>query len=119
MFLEKLSRISNRIHDALALCLVDKDGILIESVSAGSELDFDLLAAELVTQAENISNDHRDLAVGEVEQLTVATDRLTLMVSSVGNGYYLMLVLGPDGNQGKARFELRRSGLLLEDDLAV
>ena len=119
MFLEKLSKISNRIPGALALCLVDSDGILIESVSAGADMDYDLLAAELVTQAENISNDHRDLAVGDVEQLTVATDRLTLMVSSVGNGYYLLLVLGPDGSYGKARFELRRSRLLLDQELTV
>ena len=119
MFLDKLSRISNCIPGSRALCLVDRDGILVESVSSDSELDLDLLAAELVTQVRSISDDHRDLAVGEVHQLTVATDELVLVVSSVGHGYYLLLVTTPDSGQGRARFELRRARLTLEEELAV
>jgi len=119
MFLETLSSISNRIHGARALCLVDMDGILVESVSADSSLDLDLLAAELVAQARSISEDHRDLAVGEVSQLTVATDQLVLVVSSVGHGYYLLLAMEPKGGLGRARFELRRARLALDEELAL
>jgi predicted regulator of Ras-like GTPase activity (Roadblock/LC7/MglB family) len=119
MFLETLSAISNRIAGSRALCLVDRDGILVESVSADSSLDLDLLAAELVAQTRSISEDHRDLAVGEVSQLTVTTDQLVLVVSSVGHGYFLLLVMEPHGGLGRARFELRRARLELEDELAV
>jgi predicted regulator of Ras-like GTPase activity (Roadblock/LC7/MglB family) len=118
MFLEQLSRISNRIDGAVALSLVAKDGIPVESFSSDPDLDLDVLAAELVAQARSISENHRELDVGEVQQLSVMTDRLTLMVSSVAADYYLLLVLGPDGNYGKARFELRRARLLLEADLS-
>jgi len=118
MFLEHLSRISNRIDGAVALSLVAKDGIPVESFSSDPDLDLDVLAAELVAQARSISDNHRELDVGEVQQLSVMTDRLTLMVSSVAADYYLLLVLGPEGNYGKARFELRRARLLLEADLS-
>jgi predicted regulator of Ras-like GTPase activity (Roadblock/LC7/MglB family) len=118
MFLEQLSRISNRIDGAVALSLVAKDGIPVESFSSDPDLDLDVLAAELVAQARSISDNHRELDVGEVQQLSVMTDRLTLMVSSVAADYYLLLVLGPEGNYGKARFELRRARLLLEADLS-
>ncbi len=118
MFLDQLSRISNRIDGALALSLVAKDGIPVESVSSDPDLDLEVLAAELVAQARSISENHRELEVGEVQQLAVTTDRLTLMVSSVAADYYLLLVLGPDGNYGRARFELRRARLLLEPDLS-
>jgi predicted regulator of Ras-like GTPase activity (Roadblock/LC7/MglB family) len=118
MFLEQLSRISNRIDGAVALSLVAKDGIPVESVSSDPDLDLEVLAAELVAQARSISENHRELDVGEVQQLSVMTDRLTLMVSSVAADYYLLLVLGPEGNYGKARFELRRARLLLEADLS-
>jgi len=118
MFLEQLSRISNRIDGAVALSLVAKDGIPVESFSSDPDLDLDVLAAELVAQARSISENHRQLDVGEVQQLSVMTDRLTLMVSSVAADYYLLLVLGPEGNYGKARFELRRARLLLEADLS-
>jgi predicted regulator of Ras-like GTPase activity (Roadblock/LC7/MglB family) len=118
MFLDQLSRISNRIEGAVALSLVAKDGIPVESFSSDPDLDLDVLAAELVAQARSISDNHRELDVGEVQQLSVMTDRLTLMVSSVAADYYLLLVLGPEGNYGKARFELRRARLLLEKDLS-
>jgi len=118
MFLDHLSRISNRIEGALALSLVAKDGIAVESVSSDPNLDLEVLAAELVAQARSITEDHRELHVGEVQQLSVTTDRLTLMVSSVAADYYLLLVLGPEGNYGRARFELRRARLLLEADLS-
>jgi len=118
MFLDQLSRISNRIDGAVALSLVAKDGIPVESVSSDPDLDLEVLAAELVAQARSISENHRELDVGEVQQLSVMTDRLTLMVSSVAADYYLLLVLGPEGNYGKARFELRRARLLLEEELS-
>ncbi len=118
MFLERLSQIAGKIEGTLALYLVAGDGIPIEGVSFAADLDLDLLAAELIAQARSISNDHRELAVGELQQFSVTTDRLTLMVSSLAGGYYLLLVLGPDGNYGRARFELRRARLLLDEDLA-
>lgn len=117
MFLDQLSRISNRIDGALALSLVAKDGMLVESFRSDPDLDLEVLAAELIAQVRSITENHRELDVGEVQHLSVTTDRLTLMVSSVASDYYLLLVLGPEGNYGKARFELRRARLLLEADL--
>lgn len=118
MFLDQLSRISNRIEGALALSLVAKDGMPVESFSTDPDLDLEVLAAELVAQVRSITENHRELDAGEVQHLSVTTDRLTLMVSSVASDYYLLLVLGPEGNHGKARFELRRARLLLEADLS-
>jgi predicted regulator of Ras-like GTPase activity (Roadblock/LC7/MglB family) len=118
MFLDQLSQISNRIDGALALSLVAKDGMAVESVSSDESLDLEVLAAELIAQVRSITENHRELEVGEVQQLSVTTDRLTLMVSSVAADYYLLLVLGPEGNYGRARFELRRARLLLESDLS-
>jgi predicted regulator of Ras-like GTPase activity (Roadblock/LC7/MglB family) len=118
MFLDRLNRISNRIDGAIALALVAKDGIGVESVSSDPGLDLEVLAAELVAQARAISENHRELEAGDVQHLAVTTERMTLMVSSVTTDYYLLLVLGPEGNHGRARFELRRARLLLERDLS-
>ena len=118
MFREQLSQISDRIEGVLALSLVARDGIAVESVSSDPEIDLEALAAEMVAQARAISDNHRELEAGEVQQLSVTTDRVTLMVSSVAPDYYLLLELGPGGNYGRARFELRRARLLLENDLS-
>lgn len=118
MFHELLSQITGRIDGALALSLVARDGMPVESVTSDRELDLEALGAEMVAQARAISANHRELEVGDVQQLSVTTERVTLMVSTVTPDYYLLLVLGPEGNYGRARFELRRARLLLEDELS-
>ena len=118
MFQERLKAITDRIDGALALALVARDGITVESVSSDPEIDLEVLSAELVHQVHVISDDHRDLEVGEVRHLAVSTDRLTLMVSELTAGYYLLLVLGDPLSYGRARFELRRARLAFESDLA-
>lgn len=117
MYLEQLNSISNRIPGALALSLVGRDGMAVESVSSDPSIDLETLAAELLLQVCSISDNHRELAVGDVEQFALVTDRLTILISAVTRDYYLLLVLGDGGNYGQARFELRRARLQLEDEL--
>lgn len=116
MFLDRLSTVSNRISGARALSIVAADGIAVESVSADPGLDLESLAAEVMAHVRGIATDNRDLQVGAVEQLTVTTDRMTLMVSRLEGGYYLFLVLDDPASQGRARFELRRAKLLFEGE---
>ena len=117
MFLERLSTISGRIKGAVALSLIARDGIPVESFSADPNLDLEALAAELVSQLRVISGDHQELDVGNVQLLAISTEQLILMVSEVTAEYYLMLVLTDPSSYGRARFELRRARLILEDDL--
>lgn len=117
MFLERLSRISNRIEGALALSLVGADGMPVESVSSDPNLDLEVLAAELVAEVRSMSSEQRDLAVGEVRLFSVSTDRYTIMVSALTGSYYLLLVMDARVPQGRARFELRRAPLAFAEDL--
>lgn len=116
MFLEKLNTISSRISGALALSLVDGDGITIESVSSDPSIDLEALAAEMVIQHRAMTENHRELSGGTVRLLSLTTTEVTIMVSLIVRDYYLLLVLGREGSQGQARFELRRAELLLADD---
>ncbi len=118
MFLEHLSTISGRIDGAIALSLVDRDGMPVESVSASPELDLEAIAAELISQVRAISQQQQELSVGEVQQFTVVAERMTFLVSAVARGYYLLLALAPAGSVGRARFELRRASLVLEEELS-
>lgn len=117
MFLDRLRSVADRIDGTLALGLVAGDGMPVESVKNDPEVEFEVLAAELLAQVRTISDDHRELHVGAVRQLTVMTEDRTFVVSAVSNEYYLLLVLAENGSYGRARFELRRARLLFEDDL--
>ena len=117
MFENRLQHLLQQINGALAVSLVDQDGIPVESAGGSDGLDLEALAAELLAQTRSIADDHRELDVGEVCQFSVTTDRYTILVSALDKGYYLLLVLGDKGIYGKARFELRRALLEFEQDL--
>jgi len=53
-----------------------------------------------------------------VQQFTVVAERMSFVVSRVPGGYFLLLALTPSGSLGRARFELRRASLILEEELA-
>lgn len=117
MFSERLHQVAQRIEGVQALSLVARDGIPVESIKLNAALDLEILAAELMSQVRAISHQHQDLAVGRVRHFSVMTDRYTLMVTALTDDYFLMLVQASGSFAGRARFELRRSALLFEDDL--
>lgn len=116
MFADRLQRIHSRLEDALAVSLVGRDGMPVETYSS-AELDIEALAAELLTQVRAISNDQRELAVGPVRQLAVTTDKYSLMVGALTEEYFLLLILDDGRSIGRARYELRRASLDFEADL--
>ena len=117
MFTERLQRVADRIDGSLALSLVETEGIPVESTSKDSSLDLELLAAELMSQVRAVAQNHQELSIGEVKHFSVTTDRYTFMVGALTEVYYLLLVLEAGASLGRARFELRRSVLLFEEDL--
>jgi predicted regulator of Ras-like GTPase activity (Roadblock/LC7/MglB family) len=115
--LRGLNTLLDRLEGALAVSLVAADGIPVETASRDGGFDLEVLAAELLTQVRAISDEQRDLAVGAVDQYSVSTDRFTILIGRLQEGYYLLVVLGEGASYGRARFELRRARLLFEDDL--
>ena len=113
----RLQVLLDRIEGALAVSLVAADGIPVATASRDGGFDLEALAAELLAQVRAISTEQRDLAVGEVDQYSVSTDRFTILIGRLQAGYYLLLVLEQVGSYGRARFELRRARLLFEEDL--
>ncbi len=117
MFLERLDAISDRIDGTLAVSIVAKDGITVESVSRSSELDLEPVVVELVSQARDIDQDHEELNVGALQILSLDTEKYCIMLSSVAKDYYLILILKAEAARGRARFEMRRARLQFEADL--
>ena len=117
MFTERLQQIKDRLAGALAVCLVAHDGIPVESVVTDDSLDLEFLSAELMSQVHAISHNHQELSVGHVQQFSVTTERMVLMVGALTQDYFLLLALEPGASFGRARFELRRAILQFEKDL--
>lgn len=116
MFKETLAGLRDRVEGALAASLIGLDGIAVESVGNG-EVPLEVLGAEFGGFIKSIRHANTELNTGEVLQFSLVTERYITFLSAVTPEYYILLVLSPDGNYGRARFELAKAKSLLRDEL--
>ncbi|HEX7152362.1 MAG TPA: hypothetical protein VF618_12810 [Thermoanaerobaculia bacterium] len=116
MFREALTGVMERVDGAVAVTLIGLDGIAIETINR-DHIPLDLLGAELGGFVKSIRVSNTDLNTGEVLQFSLVTEKYVTFLSAVTPEYYVLLVLRPDGNYGRARFELARVKHLLRDEL--
>jgi len=116
MFRTVLAGLQERVDGTLAVSLIGLDGIAVETVGKG-QAPLDMLGAEFGGFIKSIRQTNTELETGEVLQLSVVTEKYITFLSEVTPEYYILLVLQPDGNYGRARFELAKAKVLLRDEL--
>lgn len=116
MFKRVLAGVQERVEGTLAVSLIGLDGIAVETVGRG-EVPLDVLGAEFGGFVKSIRNANTELDTGDVLQFALVTEKYITFLSEVTPEYYILLVLKPDGNYGRARFELTKAKSLLRDEL--
>lgn len=116
MFKTILQSIQNRVEGTLAVSLIGLDGIAIETIKTDG-VPLDVMGAEFGSFVKNIRLSNTELNTGEVLQFSIVTERYTAFLSAVTPEYFVLLVMRPDGNYGRARFELARTKQLLRNEL--
>jgi predicted regulator of Ras-like GTPase activity (Roadblock/LC7/MglB family) len=116
VFRDVLSGLVDRVEGAMAASLIGLDGIAIETVGA-DRVPLDALGAEFGGFVKSIRHANTELDTGEVLQFALVTERYITFLSQVTNEYYILLVLQPEGNYGRARFELSKAKHVLRDEL--
>lgn len=117
MFRQTLASIRDRVDGALAISLIGLDGIAVESLNE-SRVPLDVLGAEFGGFIKSIKLSNTELNTGEVQQFSLTTERYLTFLSQVTPEYFILLVMRPDGNYGRARFELARAKNTLARELA-
>jgi predicted regulator of Ras-like GTPase activity (Roadblock/LC7/MglB family) len=105
-----------RVEGSIATSLIGLDGIAVETVSQ-RKVAIDALGAEFGGFVKSIRHANTELDTGDVLQFALVTERYITFLSQVTPEYYILLVLQPDGNYGRARFELSKAKHLLRDEL--
>lgn len=110
-----LTGIRDHVEGTLAVSLISLDGIAVETVGDHG-IPLEVFGAEFGGFIKSI-RPNEELDTGEVLQFALVTEKYITFLSEVTPEYFLLLVLSPDGNYGRARFELAKAKLLLRDDL--
>lgn len=115
MFKDALATIKSRVEGAIAISLIGLDGIAIESIKDDG-VPLDVFGAEFGGFIKSI-RPNTELSTGEVLQFSLVTEKYITFLSAVTAEYFILLVMKPDGNYGRARFELARAKNGLRDEL--
>src|SRR6266498_1009693 len=105
MFKQVLEGIRDRV-ERHAVALDRLDGVPL-----------DVMGAEFGGFVKSVRFSNTDLHTGDVLQFALVTEKYITFLSAITPEYYVLLVMRPDGNYGRARLELAKAKHLLRDEL--
>lgn len=117
MFKEILKEIAKKVEGIKGLTLMGIDGIAIENVSVDASVDIEKMGVEMSGFIRKVLELSSYINSGDIHEFHLFFSGYTILIKMVGTGYFLMAVLSPEGNFGKARYYLKRGAELVEKEL--
>ena len=94
------------------------DGIAIdEYLQEGGGIDVQILAIEYASILKEIKRTIGVLQTGELEEVSIISERCSVIVRGISDDFFVALVMAADGNFGKGRYLLKREAPGLRDAL--
>src|ERR1044071_5914365 len=121
MFKQTLENILERTEGSLGALIMGLDGIAVERLlkDAGQEANLDVAAAEFTSLVRSAQKAGKDTGLGSLKELMISLESAVVIMRLLGKDYFVVLALSPDGNLGRARFELRKAELQIASEFAV
>jgi predicted regulator of Ras-like GTPase activity (Roadblock/LC7/MglB family) len=108
-FREDLEAICGRVEGAYAASLMGFDGIAIETaqVAPPNGLELQSMMIEYSGILSQVRQAAESLQMGKASEVSIRTDKLVAIARPLTPDYFVLLALAPEGNVGRARYELR------------
>ena len=118
MFSEILQRIVEGTGGGIGAVLMGYDGIAIDQFfSPDEELDLQMVVVEYSNVLKEIRKTAEILSLGEMEEISIRTDRFIIVIRILNDEYFVALVIAHDGNFGKGRYLMKRESFHLLEAL--
>ena len=118
MFSEQLKKVVDNVDGGLAGVIMGLDGIAVETyVRDGAKADINTIGMEFSFILTQVKKAAEILEVGNVQEISIKAEQLTLVIRMLSEDYFLAVGIGPSGNYGKCRFLMRLAGIRLADEL--
>ena len=118
MFQESLKRLVSETEGGLAGLLMGFDGIPVETFAADSKkVDIQTVGMEFSHILTQVRKAAEGLDAGGVEDVTIRTERLTILIRILSKDYFLAVAVAPNGVPGKGRYLMRVTAPKLQADL--
>lgn len=121
MFKSILENIIERTEGSLGALIMGVDGIAVERSlkQEGQEANLDVAAAEFTSLVRSAQRAGTDTGLGNLRELVISLEDAVLLMRLLGKDYFVVLAISPEGNLGRARFELRKAEIQMANEFAV
>jgi predicted regulator of Ras-like GTPase activity (Roadblock/LC7/MglB family) len=110
-FREDLEQICGRVSGAFAASVMGFDGIPIETVEQKAEgVEVQTMLVEYSGILSQLRQAADALQMGKASEVSIRTERMVAVARMLTADYFAVIALGPEGNVGRARYELRVQG---------
>lgn len=108
MFREPLKKVVDNVDGGIAGLVMGFDGIAVESYTRdGQQMDINTVGMEFSFILSQVRKAAAVLEIGDVNEVTIKAEKLTIVIRVLNNEYFLALALTPEGNFGKGRYLMR------------
>lgn len=118
IFEDVAKELVDRVYGAMASVIMGRDGIPLSMFKKeGVEMELESLGIEYANVLSEVNRAAGSIGSGALNELTIATEKFLIMLRTINPDYFMLLILAPDGNFGKARFLMRISLPKLRSEL--
>ena len=109
VFGDLLSKLVRSVPGATAAVIMSYDGIPLEEFKRSDDIALDLqtLAVEYSSLVKDIKKNAANLGTEGLQEITIRTERWTLIIRLVNEEYFALLALDSSAYFGKGRYLLR------------
>lgn len=121
MFNDNLRQIQQKTEGCLGVLIMGMDGIAVEEIwqREGKDANLDVAVAEFTSLVRAARRTGDDMGLGALRELVILTETSNFVMRLISSEYFLVLVVEPEGNLGRGRYELRQAELILEREFVL
>lgn len=116
MFKDILQNVVEQTPGAKSIILMGCDGIAVDQVNCAGSIveDVQNIVVEFAAVVKELLHTTTLLAVGDLDEVTVKCEKLTIVLTMLNSEYFVALLLDDDGHLGKGRYLLKRDAYKLK-----
>jgi len=117
-FASVLETIVSKVDGAVGALIMGVDGISVEQFTGSNHHDLEAIAAEFTFPLQKTFKTSTEAGLSTLQEMTVIGSEMSLLFRPITPEYFIIVLLEAGGNIGRARFELRKAQLMLEEEFS-
>jgi predicted regulator of Ras-like GTPase activity (Roadblock/LC7/MglB family) len=119
MFTEVLQSAIDKTEGSIGALVVGTDGIIVEKLWHNELKEVEVAIADYTSLLRKVERTNKELKIGELKEITLTCESRVFLMRKISKNYLIAMILLPNGNFGRGRYELYKAELRLEQEFII